>query len=105
MNFPSGGGGSSSGIRVGYDGNSISINGGDSAPLTLRAGEPLQLHIFVDGGIVEVVANGKATIQAAVNIAAGDQTNGVVSVFGPTGSSAGATVDAWSLESIWEFDK
>ena len=71
--------------------------GHDSTPLKLRAGEALSLHIFIDEGLLEVVANGRASVAASTpppQIASDEaiRTLGTVQV---------ASFEAWSLESIW----
>jgi xylan 1,4-beta-xylosidase len=42
------------------------VNGGHYSPLTLRHGEALSLHVFVDGGIIEVIANNRTLVTAFV---------------------------------------
>ena len=96
------------GVRVGYDvtTQTVGIGGGGggssssnkwavSTKLVLNEGEGLQLHVFVDGNLIEVVANGRASVVYAQGGLAQDAT--AVHVFGTTA----ATFDAWVLGSIW----
>ena len=66
-----------------------------STPFVLKAGEALSLHVFVDGGLVEVVANNRASL--ACSTPWGPVADGVW-VVGDTGVTA---FDGWALEGIW----
>ena len=80
-----------------------------SSPLQLAAGEGLQLHIFVDGNLIEVVANNRTSVVYAATGLTKDAT--AVRVFGGGADSTSAaaiaavtavsTFDAWKLGSIW----
>eukprot|EP01052_Picozoa_sp_SAG31_P032141 SAG31_NODE_3491_length_4203_cov_2.510478_3_plen_603_part_00 len=94
--------------------------GHTSTPLHLRSGEALSLHIFVgtlhirtcrmlslssnvscwascaDGGLIEVVANGRASLAASVPQPRANDT--AVHVIGTVGVNS---FEAWALKSIW----
>ena len=88
-------------VQVGYNhaAKQLSI-GKSSVSFKLNPAEGLQLHIYVDSGIIEVVANNRSTLAVAIPISTGNQADGVVSVFG-IGAGISAKVDAWSLKNIW----
>merc|ERR1712196_528700 len=71
---------------IGFDPvhNTLSIyaKGGASVSLKLNPQEGLHLHIYVDSGIVEVVANGRASIAAAISIPTSHQAAGGVAAYG-----------------------
>jgi hypothetical protein len=71
--------------------------GHDSTPFKLRTGEALSLHVFIDAGLLEVVANSRASIAASTKlpqIASDDAIRAL-------GTVELATFEAWSLGSIW----
>ena len=70
--------------------------GHDSTPLALRPGEALSLHVYVDRGLVEVVANGRASL--ATSVPASAPADDAVRALGAVEL---ARLDAWSLRSIW----
>ena len=71
--------------------------GHDSTPFALRIGEALSLHVFIDEGLVEVVANGRASIATSTpsSQVAGDAIYAV-------GVTTLEVFEAWSLGSIWD---
>ena len=69
--------------------------GHDTTPLSLRPGEALTLHIYVDGFLVEVVANNRASLATSVPW----PLNGDAVL--PLGDMEVAAFDAWALKSIW----
>ena len=66
--------------------------------LQAKGGEGLTLDVFVDGNLIEVVANGRASVAAVAGSAANASA---VAVFGACGSGA-SSFDAWELDSIWD---
>jgi hypothetical protein len=66
-----------------------------SHELELAPGEGLSLHVFVDGNLVEVVANGRASL--AVIVGASPLAHGSVRVVGPSN----ANLEGWALGKIW----
>jgi len=100
------GGSSSGGVRISYDprgGGMIGISpagggkGTTTGPVLMPPGQNLTLHVFVDGGLIEVVANGVLSLAVPVAQTAADKTKDVVQVFG----GHTAAVEAWKLNSIW----
>lgn len=75
---------------------SIYAKGGSSVAFTLKPNEGLRLHVYVDSGIIEVVANGRVSIAAAIPIPTSLQAAGGVAAYG-----VAAQLDVWSLASIW----
>eukprot|EP01047_Picozoa_sp_COSAG01_P033276 COSAG01_NODE_2442_length_7689_cov_89.459289_4_plen_268_part_00 len=70
--------------------------GHDRTPLSLRDGEGLSLHIYVDGNLIEVVANGRASL--ATSVAHPPTSDDAVKVLGGVRV---ANFSAWSLNGIW----
>ena len=101
--------GGNDGQKIVYDprGGMISISPGGSVlpcdsgttagPLRIPAGGNLTLHVFVDGGLIEVVANGVLTLAMPVDQVLADRANDAVKVFG----GHAAAVNIWRLNSIW----
>jgi hypothetical protein len=69
--------------------------GHDTTPLSLRPGEALTLHVYLDGFLVEVVANNRASLATSVPM----PLNGDAVL--PLGDMEVAAFDAWALKSIW----
>jgi len=69
------------------------------APFTLKDGEPLELHIFIDRSIVEVFANKRQCLTVRVYPQRKD-SNGV-SVFARGDSAKLVSFDAWQMHAIW----
>lgn len=42
------------------------VNGGHYSPLELRQGEALSLHVYIDAGAIEVIANNRTLVTAVV---------------------------------------
>ena len=95
----------SSGTAIVYDPSrrilSVSTHanpGHDSTPLSLRAGEALSLRVFVDGNLIEVVANGRASLATSVpDLSPSDDAVRIA------GSPHVEQFDAWVLKGIWGF--
>ena len=91
-------------VDVGYDPSThelyISRSSGGvghqtiAVPHTLADGEALQMHLFLDGPILEVIGNGRSPSEAQVWPVPASMD---VGVFGPRGVS---TATAWRLRSI-----
>jgi sucrose-6-phosphate hydrolase SacC (GH32 family) len=96
------------GVMIGFDPTAgvLTVSGGDksSTALKLASGEALALHVYVDGSLIEVVANRRASIATVANVPSADANASAVSFFG--GACAvgpgGITFDAWQLDSIWQ---
>jgi sucrose-6-phosphate hydrolase SacC (GH32 family) len=71
-----------------------------AVPLTLAPGEALQLHVYVDGSVVEAVANDRAPISMIVTPPAGQEFE-AVSVIGQLAAPSGLQV--WALSPTVEF--
>jgi hypothetical protein len=84
----------------------LTVSGGDKAStaLKLAPGEALALHVYIDGRLVEVVANHRASIATVANVPSADANASAVGFFG--GACAvgpgDITFDAWQLDSIWQ---
>jgi beta-fructofuranosidase len=66
--------------------------------LILAEGEPLKLHIFLDGSVIEVFANGRACLAERVYPARADSLG--IDVFTQGGSATIGRLDVWELQSI-----
>eukprot|EP01047_Picozoa_sp_COSAG01_P052754 COSAG01_NODE_5580_length_4170_cov_6.406043_3_plen_122_part_00 len=71
-----------------------------AVPLTLAPGEALHLHVYVDGSVVEVVANDRAPISMIVTPPAGQEFE-AVSVIGQLAAPSGLQV--WVLSPTVKF--
>ena len=60
--------------------------GHDSTGFELRPGERLSLHIYVDGGLVEVVANNRASLVCHEQLVGSVGSTGSIGFVGSTGS-------------------
>jgi beta-fructofuranosidase len=69
-------------------------------PLTLEAGEPLRLRIFVDRSIVEVFANERACLSARLYPTRADSTG--VALWATGDPARLLRLDAWEMRGIWE---
>lgn len=67
----------------------------EEAPFTLRPGEPLELHVFVDRCVVEVFANDRQAITRRVFPARDDSTG--VHLFCEGGDARVSRAEAWEL--------
>jgi beta-fructofuranosidase len=66
-----------------------------TADLPLAHHEGARLHLFVDGSVVEVFANGGVNLAARVYQATGD-----LSLYSESGQARAVTLDAWTLQPI-----
>lgn len=70
------------------------------APLTLAAGEPLRLHLYLDRSVLEVFANDRVSITSRIYPTHPEScTAALVAESGATRLTA---LDAWGMRSIWE---
>ena len=67
----------------------------DGYPLTLREGEGLRLHVFVDAGFVEAVGNNGTNNFYAMSTGNGSGVRVV-------GDVVAKSVEIWQLGSIWQ---
>lgn len=67
--------------------------------LQLADDEPLALHIFLDGSIVEVFANGRVALTGRSYPARQDSLG--VSLHAEGGAARALSIDAWEMGSIW----
>ncbi|HOX39877.1 MAG TPA: GH32 C-terminal domain-containing protein [Candidatus Brocadiia bacterium] len=65
------------------------------APLSLKAGEPLRLRVFVDCSIVEVFANGRQCVTQRIYPTRPDAVG--VSLFAKGGAAKIVSADAWDM--------
>lgn len=70
------------------------------APLTLREGEPLRLHIFLDRSVIEVFANERVSITSRIYPSRADSTG--VAAFAGHAPATLLALDAWTMGSIWD---
>jgi beta-fructofuranosidase len=70
------------------------------AQLDLLAGEPLRLHVYLDGSIVEVFANGRLMLTSRVYPARADSQG--LRLLASRGIIHVRSIDVWTLQSIWE---
>jgi beta-fructofuranosidase len=70
-----------------------------AAPLTLVAGEPLRLHIYLDCSIIEVFANDRVTITSRIYPTRDDSQE--VALFAEQGDAWVIACDVWQMQSIW----
>lgn len=71
----------------------------ETGPLSLKAGETLQLRIFLDRSIIEVFANGRQCLTLRAYPQREDSTT--VSLFARGGSARLVSLDMWHLRSVW----
>ena len=64
----------------------------------LKPGDPVQLHVFVDRGVLEVYCNGVAVTHRC--FAPADLTETLV--FSEGGEAALAGLEAWKMKPLWE---
>jgi hypothetical protein len=92
------------GVAIGYDPKAgvLAVSGASraSTALTLPSNQGLALRIYVGGGLIEVVANRRASIPAVASVPSENTNASSVSAFG--NSCRGAAFDAWPLGSIWQ---
>ena len=70
-----------------------------TASLPLEAGEGLDLHVYVDHSVIEVIANGRACLASRVYPTREDSVG--LAVFAEGGAATVASLRAWPLASIW----
>lgn len=71
--------------------------GHDSTPLVLNKGEGLSLHVYVDGEVIEVVANGRASLAtSSLPSPLGDNSVNLA------GGTALIDFQAWTMRTIWK---
>ncbi len=70
-----------------------------SAPLALAPGEGLSLRIFLDRSVIEVYANGRACLTSRVYPTRPDSLG--VTLWAEGGRVRVASLDAWTMASIW----
>ncbi len=70
-----------------------------SAPLSLKEGEPLRLHLFVDRSVIEVFANGHTCLTTRVYPQGG--ASHLPRLFADEGTAQLARAEGWTLDSIW----
>jgi beta-fructofuranosidase len=69
-----------------------------SGPFDLARGEPLRLHIFLDGSVIEVFANERACLTARV-YPDGPRSMGL-GLFSSGGTAKLASLEAWEMRPI-----
>jgi beta-fructofuranosidase len=89
-------------LEIVYDRRTLLVSGGGAlcaAPLPLQSGTSLDLHLYLDGAVMEVFAgNGQAVITRAVDL----PLEGIVVTAQAWGGQAALTAyDRWELASIW----
>jgi beta-fructofuranosidase len=70
------------------------------APLALREGEPLRLHLFLDRSVIEVFANEQVVITSRIYPSRVDSTG--VAAFAEHEPATLLALDAWTMGSIWD---
>ena len=68
---------------------------GELVPLALKAGEPLQLRVFLDGPMLEVFANGRQCVTQVVYPKSAEASGIVFCAVG--GNAMVHSVDAWDM--------
>ena len=86
------------------DGSQSSVTADDqphiqSGELRLKDHETLKLHIFLDRSVIEVFANGQASLTSRVYPSRPDSIH--VSLFARGGNVYLPSLDAWEIRSIW----
>lgn len=86
--------------QLSVDTNKSSLTEGpksvEAGPLTLRAGEPLKLRIFVDKSVVEVFANdGRQAVMRRIYPSRPDSVG--VKLFSVGGPATATTLEAWEM--------
>jgi len=69
-----------------------------SGPFLLQRGEPLSLHIFLDGSVVEIFANDKFCLTARI-YPAGKRSTGI-GLYSTGGAAKMLSFDAWEMRPI-----
>jgi beta-fructofuranosidase len=70
-----------------------------SGPLELAPGEPLELRVFIDGSVVEVIANRRLCLTQRIYPARSDEIK--PSLLARGGAALARSVDVWTMKSIW----
>jgi beta-fructofuranosidase len=70
-----------------------------SGPLELTSGEPLRLHIFLDGSVVEAFANDRVCVSGRIYPTRADSLGVDLAAEGAARLRA---LDIWELRSIWD---
>jgi len=74
----------------------------ETAPVPIKEGEPLKLHVFIDKSIVEVFVNGKQCV--GVRVFPGREDSNGVSLRSQAENSRLISLDAWQMENIYKTD-
>lgn len=74
----------------------------ETAPVYLRANEPLRLHVFIDQSILEVFANGRQCV--GVRVYPGRHDSVGVSVRAQGRDAVLTSLDAWRMRTIYASD-
>ena len=69
------------------------------APLPLDEGESLELHVFLDGSVVEVFASRRTCFASRIYPSRPDSLG--VALFAQGGTARLRSLDIWEMESIW----
>jgi beta-fructofuranosidase len=89
--------------RLAVDKSKSSLNSAadrkmQSGPFDLAKGEPLRLHIFLDGSVIEIFANERACLTARVYPESPRSTG--LGLFGSGGKAKLASLEAWEMRPI-----
>jgi len=67
----------------------------EAGPLELKAGEPLELRVFVDKSVVEVFANGRQAVMRRIYPSRADSVG--VRLFSNGGPASVTPLEAWEM--------
>ncbi|MGH2562481.1 MAG: GH32 C-terminal domain-containing protein, partial [Thermomicrobiales bacterium] len=70
-----------------------------SARIDRSPDEPLRLHVFLDGSVIEVFANGRASITDRIYPSRPDSLG--VGLLARAGRATLTSLDVWEMDSIW----
>lgn len=73
-----------------------------SGPLVLAPGEPLELRLFIDGSVVEVIANRRLCLTQRIYPSGSEALRPAILARG--GTATVRTLDVWKMGSIWSKD-
>lgn len=68
-------------------------------PLSLKAGEPLELRVFVDRSVVEAFANGRQCLTKRIYPSRRDSLG--VELFAKGGVATASSADVWQMGAVW----
>ena len=68
-------------------------------PLSLKAGEPLELRVFVDRSVVEAFANGRQCLTKRIYPSRPDSLG--VELFAKGGVATASSADVWQMGAVW----